>query len=810
MANNSERPDNIPAAQVAAKQDDVINIKEYLFWAWEKKWWILLSIFLCVCVAFYYLYVTPKSYVRSAQVMIKSDSRGRSGIAELEAFQDLNGFSGVSVDVMNEIQAFKSPILMERVVKRLGLDVFTYKHNLLRDEVLYNNAPVKVSFGEGGTPAGYTFEISKSSDTSVELSSFYYKGDRLGIDDITVSLNDTVETPIGKIFIAPTRFYADGFDTSVKVSCGSVHDVAKAFLRSLSVELAEKETSVINISITDNVISRADDIVNALIDVYNEEWISYMNEARVNTSNFINERLVIIENELNAVDTDVEEFKKENKLFDIPSEAQQTAEESSVYSSRYFDITNELAIAQYILDYLKDSNNNNSLLPSGAGIQDANVGSQIAEYNTTLLRYKALLENSSPSNPVVEDYNTSLEMMRSSIFRSISNLIATLQLQAKNIESRESQIRGKIEMTPTQAKELIDIERQQKVKESLYVYLLQKREENELSSSLVVDNTRIMSYATGSNAPVSPKTTSILVLAIAIGLIVPFIYKVVKDVLDSTVRGKKDLEALSAPFVGELPFVGVRKHFLCFMREVSAVSDENAIVVKDGSRDTVNEAFRVVRANLDFVAKRIETKSLVTLFTSYNVDSGKTFVAANLAATMSIKKVKVCLIDLDMRKATLSKTVQKTKTGVSSYLAGFETDVDNIICHHPDYPNLDVIPVGALPPNPAELLQGGRLDDLIAELRTRYDYIYIDCPPLNIVADTSVIARVADISIFVIRVGLMERVLVPEVEEIYRSNRLPNMVVLLNAVKERPGRYGYHRYGYNYGYGYGYGYTEKK
>ena len=215
MANNSERPDNIPAAQVAAKQDDVINIKEYLFWAWEKKWWILLSIFLCVCVAFYYLYVTPKSYVRSAQVMIKSDSRGRSGIAELEAFQDLNGFSGVSVDVMNEIQAFKSPILMERVVKRLGLDVFTYKHNLLRDEVLYNNAPVKVSFGEGGTPAGYTFEISKSSDTSVELSSFYYKGDRLGIDDITVSLNDTVETPIGKIFIAPTRFYADGFETSV-------------------------------------------------------------------------------------------------------------------------------------------------------------------------------------------------------------------------------------------------------------------------------------------------------------------------------------------------------------------------------------------------------------------------------------------------------------------------------------------------------------------------------------------------------------------------------------------------------------------
>lgn len=794
------------SSQVVTKQDDVINIKEYLFWAWEKKWWILLSIVLCLFIATYYLYVTPKSYVRSASVMIKSDSRGRSGIAELEAFQDLNGFSGVTVDVLNEIEAFKSPILMERVVERLNLNLVLYKEGFLRDDLLYNNSPLKISFDENGIPAGYSFKIDRLSDNALKLSSFKYKDESIDVNPIEVVLNDTISTPIGKICFSPTRCFDENYDYSILVYCNSVEAVAKDFKSRLNVALVEKETSVIGISITDNIIERADDVVNTLIEAYNEEWIAYMNEARVNTSNFINDRLAIIENELNVVDSDVERFKKENKLFDIPSEAQQTATESSEYSSKYFDITNQLTMAKYISDYLNDSNNNNSLIPSGTGINNSNVESQIAEYNKTLLRYQTLLENSSPSNPIVEDYNSSLEMMRSSILRSIANLIATLELQANNVARREGVIREKIEMTPTQAKELIDIERQQKVKESLYVYLLQKREENELSSSLVVDNTRVLSYANGNIKPVSPKTTSVFVLAFAIGLIIPFIYKVVKDVLDSTVRGKKDLESLSAPFVGELPFVGKKKHFLCFTKVVSAVDSENAIVVKDGSRNSINEAFRVVRANLDFMTRKKGDKAFVTMFTSYNVNSGKTFVASNLAATMSIRNAKVCLLDLDLRKATLSHIVRKREVGISSYLGGFVTSIDEIVTTHPDYPNLDVIPVGTLPPNPAELLQSDLLDDLMEKLKMRYDYIYIDCPPLNIVADTSIISRLADMTIFVVRAGLMERVLLPEVETVYRENRLNNMVILLNGVKEQVGRYGYHRYGYHYGYGYGYGY----
>lgn len=808
MAASNEQ--NATPSTAAGKLDDAINIKEYLFWAWEKKWWILLSIMVCVAVATYYLYVTPKSYVRSATVMIKSDSKGRSGISELEAFRDLSGVSGISVDVRNEMEAFKSPILMEKVVQRLNLNVSYTKLGLLRDDILYSNSPVKVAFVENGVPAGYTFDIKKESDETVKLLKLKYKGEGLDIAPLSVALNDTVDTPLGKIVVTPTLFFDKTFDYTVRVSCGSVHDAAKAFKARMTVGLAEKETSVITLSIRDNVISRGDDVVNTLIDAYNEDWVSYMNEAKINTSNFINERLSIIESELNAVDTDVERFKKENKLFDIPSEAQQTAQESSVYSSKYFEINNQLALARYISDYLNNGDNNNSLLPSGAGISNSNIEEQIAEYNRTLLRYKTLLENSSATNPIVEDYNNTLEMMRSSILRSVVNLIATLELQADNIEKRESAIRSKIEMTPTQAKELVDIERQQKVKESLYVYLLQKREENELSSSLVVDNTRILSYASGSPAPVSPKAATVMLIAFVVGLVMPFIYKIVKELLDSTVRGKKDIESLTAPFIGELPFVSKKKHILCFTREVSAVTSEHAIVVKDGSRNSINEAFRVVRANIDFMAKKPDGKALVTLFTSYNVNSGKTFVAANLAAIMSIKGAKVCVIDMDMRKATLSRLLHKRDVGLSSYLGGFVDNVGDIIGKHPEFPNLDIIPVGTLPPNPSELLQSPVLDKLMDRLGSIYDYIYIDCPPLNIVADTSIISRLADMSIFVIRAGLMERALIADIEEIYRTKRLPNMAIVLNGVHELPGRYGYHRYGYHYGYGYGYGYYTEK
>lgn len=781
-----------------------LNIKEYLFWAWEKKWWILLSVALCLFVAVYYIYVTPKQYVRTASVMMKSDSRGNANISELSAFKELGIGNGMSVDVLNEIEAFKAPILMERVVRRLNLDVEYYGEGLLKDNLLYGNSPVKVSFENNAVPAGFTFRISKVDSVSVRLSGFKYKGEDVGFKSVTVALNDTVSVPFGNMVVMPTLLFNSN-DFDIRVNCYDAVALSRRYLGMMNIALAQKNTSVIKLGMTDISIRRADDVINTLIDVYNEEWINYMNESTVNTSHFINDRLVVIEQELNVADSDIERFKRENELFDISAEAQQKFQESSLYSSQYFQINNQLSVARYISEYMNDSKNSSALLPANSGIENSNVESQIDEYNKLMLRRNTLVANSSENNPLVSDYNSSLEMMHSSILTSLQNLIASLRLQLDNIEKRETNIRDRIAKTPGQAKELVNIERQQKVKEQLYLYLLQKREENELSSALVVNNTRVLSYATGNGNPVAPKSMMIFLSAFVIGLALPFGYKILRDILDTTVRGRKDLESLIAPFVGEIPFVGKRKQFLCFTREVSDVNTENPVVVSAGNTNMINEAFRVVRSNLDFMKRTGNKKSVVTMFTSYNVNSGKTFVAANLSAIMSVRGDRTVVIDLDMRKANLSRMVGRPDKGISSYLGGYVDNVNDIIVKYPKVENLDVIPVGVLPPNPVELLQSDRLDKLVEELRSKYDRIFIDCPPIDIVADTSIISRLADVTLFVVRTGLMERALIGEINGIYNSNRLNNMAVLLNGTKRIHSKYGYH-YGYGYGYGYGHGY----
>lgn len=774
-----------------------LNIKEYIFWAWEKKWWILLSVVICLSVAVYYIYVTPKQYVRTASVMMKSDSRGNANITELSAFKEL-GLGGMSVDVLNEIEAFKAPILMERVVRRLNLDVEYYGKGLLKDNLLYGNSPVKVSFENNAVPAGFTFRISKVDSASVRLSSFKYKGEDVDFKSVTIALNDTVSVPFGNMVVMPTLLFNSN-DFDIRVNCYDAVALARRYLGMMNISLAEKNTSVIKLGMKNISVSRADDVINTLIDVYNEEWINYMNESTVNTSHFINDRLVVIEQELNVADSDIERFKRENELFDISAEAQQKFQESSLYSTQYFQINNQLSVARYISEYMNDSKNSSALLPANSGIENSNVESQIDEYNKLMLRRNTLVANSSENSPLVSDYNSSLEMMHSSILTSLQNLIASLRLQLDNIEKRETNIRDRIAKTPGQAKELVNIERQQKVKEQLYLYLLQKREENELSSALVVNNTRVLSYATGNGIPVAPKSTMVLLAAFIIGIALPFGYKILRDLLDTTIRGRKDLESLAAPFVGEIPFVGKRKQFFCFTREVSDVSSETPVVVSAGSTNMINEAFRVVRSNIDFLKYGISGRSVVTMFTSYNVSSGKTFVASNLSAIMAIRGDRTVVIDLDMRKANLSRIVGRPEKGISSYLGGYINNVNDIIVKYPKIENLDVIPVGVLPPNPVELLQSGRLDKIIEELRGKYDRIFIDCPPIDIVADTIIISRLADVSLFVIRTGLLERSLLPEINGIYKAGRLNNMAVLLNGTKRINSKYGYH-YGYGCGY----------
>ncbi len=399
---------------------------------------------------------------------------------------------------------------------------------------------------------------------------------------------------------------------------------------------------------------------------------------------------------------------------------------------------------------------------------------------------------------------------------SLDNVINSIQTRMNSLEASERKNTARIQSNPSQAKYLISVERQQKVKESLYLFLLQKREENEVSQTFTAYNTRIINWATGSDAPVAPASSKIMMIAFALGLALPIGALYLLETLNTSVRGRKDIEGISVPYIGEIPYAikKVKKdHFKSIKRLIVKLGfkkkiteeEKRTIVVKDRKRDYVNEAFRVVRTNLEFMLGREGDKVVMT--SSFNAGSGKTFLAMNIAVSYAIKGKKVVVVDLDLRKGSLSTYVDSPKQGVATYLNGDVKDYHDVMIKGTINKHLDVIPCGTLPPNPSELLYSPNLEKMINELRQEYDYIFLDCPPLEMLADATIINKFVDLTAFIIRVELFERNLLPKLEQFYNEKKYKNLAIILNGAMPAGGRYGYGKYGYysRYGYGYGYG-----
>ena len=384
--------------------------------------------------------------------------------------------------------------------------------------------------------------------------------------------------------------------------------------------------------------------------------------------------------------------------------------------------------------------------------------------------------------------------MQRTIIQSVDNLIVSLNTQIRSIRQQEATTTSQLASNPSQAKYLLSVERQQKVKEELYLYLLQKREENELSQAFTAYNTRVITAPRGSMAPVSPQKMKILLIAFALGLAVPAGVIFLKENMNSKVRGRKDLEHLSLPLIGEIPLYGCEKKSILGRKPLR---NKRVVVVEEGNRNVINEAFRVLRSNLDFM---VSNTSEATAFavTSFNPGSGKSYLSANIAISFALKGKKVLLIDGDLRHGSLSAYINSPQLGLSDYLSGRIGNWEETLVSHDKYANLKMIPVGTVPPNPTELLENGKFAGLLAQLRTRYDYIFVDCPPIDIVADTQIIEKVTDRTLFVVRAGLLERSMLSELENIYREKRFKNLAMILNGTERTHGRYSY-RYGYHYG-----------
>lgn len=789
-----------------AKTDDFIRIQDLYYLCLAKWRWFVLSLVVCLGIATIYLLKTPPVYTRTASLLIKEESKGQSLSGDVGAtFSDLGLFQS-NTNVNNELISLQSPAVMFDVVKRLHLEVDYSTEGSFYPQVRYGqNLPLTVSFAglADNETAGLTVEPVRPQ--GVKLTSFVHNGEKVD-GEVVGALNDSLVTPIGKVVIRPAAGYVDWQKSSepLTVSCSGLNSAVSRYASGLSVVLNSEKATIIDLSFRDVCIQRAEDVLNTVIAVYNENWIKDKNQIAVSTSMFINDRLGVIEGELGHVDENISTFKSENLLPDVQAASQLYMTERSQAQAQILTLNTQLSMARYIRNYLTASSSRNQLLPANSGLESANIESQISEYNNLQLQRNNLVANSSEQNPLVVDMDESLRSMRRSIVSSVDNLITTLNTQIHSLEKSDQRATEHIAANPSQAKYLLSVERQQKVKESLYLFLLQKREENELSQAFTAYNTRVITPPTGSMIPTAPVKKNILLVGFVLGLLIPVVIIFLQETMNTKIRGKKDLEGLSIPFVGEIPLYGKVRRSGLLRKKVTPLT-ETKVVVKEGSRDVVNEAFRVLRTNLEFVSGE-NGKGQVILMTSFNLGSGKTFLTVNIAATLAIKEKRVLVIDGDLRRGSTSVYVGSPHHGLSNYLAGKVQRIEDVIVPASETVRFDVLPIGTIPPNPTELLSSERLQALLADFRTRYDYILIDCPPIELVADTHIIEKYADRTIFVVRAGLLERSMLPELEALYTEHKFKNMAVLLNGTEGN----GSYRYGYHYGYGSNYYYGNEK
>ena len=782
------------------KDEDSLNLAD--IWnigmdvIWDHKWWYVASAAICLCFGLAYLYRTPDTYLRSAKVII--DESGQD--AALRSIGTLAvGAAGLQTgtSVANEIQALSSPDLMQSVVERLHLETSYIRKRFLKDEELYTTTPMEMRLAGDNPQSYFSFEAEALEDGRLVLSDFVIgpNGEEIH-SSIECTYRDTVTTPAGKIILYPTAWLED-YSSPVRISWHSSRSVARSLVRNLSVNRSGKESTVVQLSFKDNFPSRASNILSALIDIYNEEWVRTQNEAARNTSAFINERLVIIEKELGGIENDLKQYKQVNRLTNMDVISRAYIDETSEYAAKDFEVSNQLSVAQYIKDYLNNPVNENALIPANLGLTTGNVETQIAEYNGLILQRDRLSAGSGKNNPLIADLNNSIASLRSAILRSVDNSIATLELQAQKIQAQEKQIMARIAMNSGQELQLLSIQRQQMVKESLYIFLLQKREENELASLVNVGNTRLIERPEGPASPIAPNKMMVLAFALLTGLGIPFAIILIKRISDNTVKSKSDLGTIPIPFLGEIPLSARRNH-LGYIRKAARFDNKNCkIIVRAGKRDMMNEAFRVLRTNFDIIVEKKPDTAFVSMLTSFHPDAGKTFIIQNLAACIALKNVRVLIIDLDLRKATVSKALGAADTGIATYLNGKAEDLNSLILKISS--GLHLLPVGNIPPNPTELLLSERFEEMMKKLMSNYDYIFTDCPPIDIVADAAIVTKFVDMTIFTVRAGMLDKRMIPVLNDIYESGRFTRMAVVLNGVDMESRGYG--SYGYRYGYG---------
>ena len=798
----TQNPNSVPTPKAESDEIQIMPLlKRYGAVALHFWYWIVLSVIVCFSAGFVYQLSQQRVYQRQGVILVDSDDSGGGarGIGRKSskgnattALMSLNGVS-VGGNLKNEEFILSSLRLMERVVDTLGLDVDYTCPSSLHTIALYKDRPFTVNFSKKTTAAtSMKVNIKKGQ---FELSGFMTpKGP---IDKtMTVREGETVKTPIGEICITKEKDF-EKFDSSkeITVSHLPVKAAAAGYKGAFTAEDLDKESSLIVLGCKDINPDRATDIINEVVEAYKRDAVENKNHVARNTAEFIDGRIALIGDELSKVESNLVELKKRAEMSDgIILEPTTLASSSTAARAESLKLNTELSIAQYLYDYIRQFAQRNEVIPVLS--ENAAVSRQVEEYNNQMMMRNRLLENSNPNSPAVVELDERLAQGRKTIMQSLSKEIETIRLQLGDARSNENAINAQLGVIPEKEMETAGVKRQQELYEALYTYLLNKRAEVALQMAVEEANVRMVEEPLGSGSPISPRTRIILLMAIALGVAIPCVIFFIITSFDTSISSRQDVESLvTIPIAGELP------HW-------ESDDDEGVITSADMADHVVTEAFRMLRYGLNFIGKGGKN----ILITSSTPGQGKSFVSRNLSVVMAMTGKKVLLVDADIRKRTTSNIFGHSG-GLTEFLSGYGEDVnvDELILKN-KLEKVDFLPAGMIPPNPAELLMSERLELLVKKLNERYDYIIWDTTPNVNVADANILGRIAEITLYVVRVGVQQREFLSDLQRNYDAGKFNNLCLVVNDCNANARYYSRYKYSYGYGkkYGYGYGYASNK
>jgi capsular exopolysaccharide synthesis family protein len=759
-----------------------IEIKEVLRPYFRRFYWFIISAAICLILSYLYLKTKTTVYEVSASVLIK-DAKSNPGSQDFAALRDISGFGKIgSNGVENEMELLKSKKMMQKVVQNLHLESTVYQKGKFKNTELYGKtSPIMVQvINEKPDTKYYKEPIElKISGNNITLSN-------KELAPLKTTFDKTISLRFANIIITKNKDYVAPKEATndFLLNIASETQVTDSFQSNLKVALMNKDVTVIKMTMNYPEVNKAKDILNTLIRVYNNDAIEDKNSESKKTAEFIEERIRIIGNELGEVESRKERFKESNRITDLETEAKLGLQSSAEARGKLLEVDSQLEITNALLGYV-NKQGTSAVLPGNVGLDNASATSNISAYNQLVLEKNRLLENATPQNPLVIDLTKQINSMRNSVVESLAKNRSALQVAKGNYETENKSIVGQISKIPSQEKTFREIERQQQIKENLYLLLLQKREETAVSLAVTAPKARVVDEAYVNPIPVAPKGSIVLLMGLMAGMLIPFIVIYLIRLFDDKVKDKKDLDKLSngKTLLGEIPSLDRGQNELVMANDLTPMA----------------EAFRIVITNMNFMLPKKE-KGKVVYVTSTVKGEGKTFVSVNLALTLASPKHKVIIIGADIRNPQLQRynPSRKGLDGLTEYLHNDDEKIEDIIHVSSFNKYCDVIYSGSIPPNPADLLSNGRFEILIDQLKLIYEYIIVDTAPLMLVTDTFLNADLADATLYVTRSGFTEKSLIDFANKQINSKRIRNAAFILNDVsKDNLG------YGNKYGYGYG-------